>query len=167
MFAVSDFNDLLAANESYTRDFRLVGASHLAAKGIAILTCMDARLEPLAMFGLRTGDAKVLRNPGGHLDEGALNGCILGVELLGVNRICVVEHTQCAMAGGDDHVVVAKIAATTGDDATWCTFGADPDQPTHVREDVAHLRAHPLVGPRAKVGGFLYDVGTGRLTQLC
>ncbi|MFZ2624244.1 MAG: carbonic anhydrase [Propionibacterium sp.] len=163
---MSDFDDLLAANENYVTDFPLAGASGLAAKGIAILTCMDARLEPLAMFGLHTGDAKVLRNPGGHLDEGSLNGCILAVELLGVDRICVVEHTQCAMAGGNDRAIVAKIAAATGDDASWCTFGADPDQPSHVREDVAHLRAHPLVGPHAAVGGFLYDVGTGRLTQI-
>ncbi|WP_245725699.1 beta-class carbonic anhydrase [Propionibacterium cyclohexanicum] len=161
-----DFDDLLAANAGYARDFALKGAAPYAVRGVAILTCMDARLEPLAMFGLSTGDAKVLRNPGGHLDEGALNGLILAVQLLRVNRICVVEHTRCAMAGGDDQAVFAKIAAATGDDASWCTFGADPDQPARVSADVAKLRAHPLVGPRATIGGFLYDVDDGRLSQL-
>ncbi|MFT8396306.1 beta-class carbonic anhydrase [Propionibacterium sp.] len=162
-----DFDDLLAANKQYSDNFALAGANPHAVRGIAILTCMDARLEPLAMFGLKTGDAKVLRNPGGHLEESSLDACILAVTVLGVDRICVVEHTKCAMAGGDDAAVVAKIKAATGDDASWCTFGADPDQEAHVRADVARLRAHPLVGPHATIGGFIYDVDNGSLTQLC
>ena len=73
-----------------------------------MVTCMDSRIEPLEMIGLEVGDAKIIRTPGGRLTQDALIGCILGVHLLGVNRILVVPHTRCAMASGDDADIVAR-----------------------------------------------------------
>lgn len=159
------FADLLAANAEYAarHDHRFDGIAHA---GIAMVTCMDSRLEPLEMIGLRVGDAKILRTPGGRVTPAALLGCIVGVHLLSVERILVVPHTQCMMAKGDDDYVRGRIAEATGADASGLVFGAEPDQLSALREDVALLRGHPLIAGRAQVGGFMYEVETGLMRQL-
>ena len=159
------FDDLLTANARYaaTHAHDFDGIAHA---GVAMITCMDSRLEPLEMIGLSVGDAKILRTPGGHVTTSALLGCIVGVQLLEVDRILVVPHTKCMMAKGDDAFVIDEIARRTGADASGLVFGADTDQLGRLVEDVERLRQHPLVGPRAQVGGFLYDVDNGTLKQL-
>ena len=127
---------------------------------------MDSRIEPLGMLGLQIGDAKIIRTPGGRLTPDALIGCVLGVHLLGVQRILVVPHTRCAMASGEDADIAAKVRATTGADLGDLRLGASPDQQARLLEDVTALREHPHVAGRALVGGFLYDVDTGALTQV-
>src|SRR5262249_39058013 len=93
------FADLLDANRRY-RDFVHTSALEgRALKGLAVVTCMDSRIDPLAMLGLERGDAKVIRNAGGRVTGDALRSLILATNLLGVNRICVIQHTGCAMAG--------------------------------------------------------------------
>lgn len=160
------FTDLLSGNATYQRQFSHGGFDGVARAGIALLTCMDSRIEPLEMIGLRVGDAKIIRTPGGRLTPDALVGCVLGVHLLGVKRILVVPHTRCAMASGEDADIVAKVRETTGDDLSDLRIGASMDQQARLVEDVRTLREHPHVGQRALVGGFLYDVDTGSLTQL-
>ncbi len=161
----SAFDDLLAANRRYAtsapRSFD--GYAHA---GIAMVTCMDSRLQPLEMIGLNLGEAKILRTPGGHVTQDALNGCILGVHLLRVDRILVVCHTRCAMANDDEHLR-RQIAEATGADASGLDFGGDPDQEARLAADVALLAGHPLIAGRAQVGGFRYDVESGLLEQLC
>lgn len=166
MAAAHDFADLLAANERYRESFALAGFDGIARAGVAMVTCMDSRIEPLQMIGLRTGDAKIIRTPGGRVTPDALVGCVLGVHLLGVERILVVAHTRCAMASGEDADVVARVRRETGEDLSDMTLGASTDQRARLIEDVDLLRTHPHVGERAAVGGFLYDVDTGALTQL-
>ena len=161
-----DFADLLRANDRYTDDFALAGFDGIARAGVAMITCMDSRIEPLEMIGLRTGDAKIIRTPGGRVTPDALVGCVLGVHLLGVTRILVVPHTRCAMASGEDADVVARVARETGEDLSDMTLGASTDQRARLVEDVDLLRTHPHVGERALVGGFLYDVDSGALQQL-
>jgi len=160
------FDDLLAANRRYAtsapRDFD--GFAHA---GVAVVTCMDSRLQPLEMIGLVLGEAKILRTPGGHVTPDALNGCILAVHLLRVNRILVVAHTRCAVASGDDEDLRRRIRETTGADTFGLDFGADPDQIGRLRADVHLLATHPLIAGRASVGGFRYDVSSGLLEQLC
>jgi carbonic anhydrase len=131
-----------------------------------MVTCMDSRLEPLEMIGLRVGDAKILRTPGGRVTASALTGCVVGVQLLRVDRILVVPHTQCMMAKGDDEFVRGAISAASGLDASELVFGADPDQQARLADDVALLRNHPMIAGRAEVGGFLYEVETGRLRRV-
>jgi carbonic anhydrase len=162
----SDFADLLAANATYREAFGLSGFDGIARAGVAMITCMDSRIEPLEMIGLNTGDAKIIRTPGGRVTPDALVGCVLGVHLLGVDRILVVPHTRCAMAAGEDADVIARVARETGEDLSDMTFGASTDQRARLIEDVDLLRTHPHVGERATVGGFLYDVDTGELEQL-
>ena len=101
---------------------------------------MDSRIEPLEMIGLRVGDAKILRTPGGRVTPDALVGCILSVHLLGVDRILVVPHTRCAMASGEDADIVARVKAETGEDLSDLCIGASTDQRARLAEDVDLLR---------------------------
>src|SRR5215203_2041183 len=97
-----DFDDLLAANREYAEDFGLSGFDGIAHAGIAMVTCMDSRIDPLRMIGLQPGDAKILRNPGGRVTDAALVALVMGATLLQVRRILVVEHTRCAMASASE-----------------------------------------------------------------
>lgn len=160
------FEDLMAGNREYSSHFELKGFDGLAHAGLAMITCMDSRLEPLEMVGLEVGDAKIIRTPGGRLTEDALIGCVLGVHLLKVTRIMLVPHTRCAMAAGEDHDIADQVRRATGADVTSMRLGASPDQHGNLVRDVDRLRNHRLVLGRAAVGGFLYDVDTGRLQQI-
>lgn len=159
------FDDLLAANERYARSAPREFTG-IASEGVLVLTCMDSRLEPLEMVGLRIGEAKILRTPGGRLTEPSLAGIIMGVHKLNVDRVMLVPHTKCAAASMTEDEMRAAITEIAGVDASGVTFGVDPDQRGNLTRDVEALRAHPLVGPFAEVGGFLYDVETGRLERL-
>jgi carbonic anhydrase len=162
----ASFDDLLAANASFAEDFRLAGFDGVAHAGIAVVTCMDSRIDPLAMLGLRPGDAKMLRNPGGRVTDDALAALVLSVNLLGVERVLIVPHTRCAMTGTNEAELRARVSQASGRDASRETFGAIEDQRAALRDDVARVRSHPLVPDSVAVGGFLYDVDTGRVSQL-
>jgi len=159
------FDDLLAANQTYRRDFRMGDLEGVARAGVAMVTCMDSRIDPLAMVGLRPGDAKIFRNPGGRITPPALTAIVLGAHLLGVERVLVVPHTRCAMATGE-HELHQRLGERAGTDTSWLPLGASTDQELALREDVTRVRSHPLVPDRVSVGGFLYDVQTGGLRQL-
>jgi|SRR4051812_40181074 carbonic anhydrase len=159
------FDDLLANNREFAREFDQHGFDGVAHAGVLMVTCMDSRILPLEMVGLSFGDAKILRTPGGRITTSALAGCVAGVHLLQVNRILVVPHSRCAMAAADDEVIIEKIRQASGADASWVQFGASADQRQSLQRDVDRLRRHPLIGPRAAVGGFYYDVDTGLLER--
>ncbi len=161
---MTDFEDLLEGNARYASQFTDGGFDGKAHAGVCVVTCMDSRIEPLAMLGLRLGDAKILRTPGGRVTPETLVGCILGVHLLNVDRIMVVPHTRCAMGSGDD-AIAAKVIDATGTNIRGMILGSTPDQEAGLRYDVELLRTHPLMAGRATVGGFIYDVDHGTLTQ--
>lgn len=160
------FDDLLAANARYATSApkNFDGIAHA---GVAVVTCMDSRLQPLEMLGLFLGEAKILRTPGGHVTPDAVVGCVLGVNLLEVNRILVISHSRCAMASGDDADIRARVEASSGRDAADLRPDADPDQAGRLRSDVLLLANNPLIAGRATVGGFHYDVDSGLLSQVC
>ena len=162
----ASFDDLLAANASFAEDFRLAGFDGVAHAGIAVVTCMDSRIDPLEMLGLRPGDAKMLRNPGGRVTDDALAALVLSVNLLGVERVLIVPHTRCAMTGTSEIELRERVSQASGRDASCETFGAIEDQLAALRDDVTRVRSHPLVPDSVAVGGFLYDVDTGRISQL-
>ncbi len=108
----------------------------------------------------------MLRNPGGRVTDQALAALVLAVNLLGVERVLVVPHTRCAMATGTEAGLAELVGRASGKDASWQTFGAIDDQEVALRYDVDRVRGHPLISESIAVGGFLYDVDTGRLTQL-
>ena len=101
------FADVLAANQDYAARFSLAGLEAGAARGLAVLTCMDSRIDPLAMLGLAPGDAKILRNAGARVTDDVLRTLVLASYLLGVDRVMVVAHTSCRMAGGSEQDVHA------------------------------------------------------------
>jgi carbonic anhydrase len=162
---VTDFEDLIAANREFAADFELGGFDGVAHAGVAIVTCMDSRIDPLRMVGLKAGDAKIFRNPGGRVTEAALEALVLGTHLLGVDRILVIPHTRCAMASSTEQELRDRVGASAGQDASWARFHVVEDQLASLAEDVATVRAHPLVPARVLVGGFIYDVDTGLLEQ--
>jgi carbonic anhydrase len=159
------FDDLLAANRTFAETFALSGFDGVAHAGVAVVTCMDSRIDPLGMLGLSPGDAKIFRNPGGHINAQALEALVLGTHLLNVNRILIVPHTRCAMTTPLEELR-QRVGESAGQDVTWQTFGVVVDQESALREDVRMVRSHPLIPDDVEVGGFMYDVDTGLIHQL-
>ena len=159
------FEDLLAANRDYAGAFDLSGFDGIARAGVAIVTCMDSRIDPLNLVGLKAGDAKIFRNPGGRVRSDALEALVLATHLLGVERVMIVPHTRCAMASNTEAELQTRVGDSAGQDATWMEFHAITDQVRALREDCAKVRSHPLIAEGTLVGGFVYDVDTGLLTQ--
>jgi carbonic anhydrase len=163
----SGFDDLIDANKVYAEtEFSTGGFDGIAHAGVAIVTCMDSRIDPLRMLGLDPGDAKIFRNLGGRITANALEALVLGVHLLGVNRILVVPHTKCAMTKNTEQELREKITELSGQDASWQGFHVIADQEAALRQDVAAVRSHPLIADRVQVGGFIYDVDSGLVNQL-
>jgi carbonic anhydrase len=160
------FEDLLAANAAYAARFAYGGFDGIAHAGIGVVTCMDSRIPPLEMLGLKAGDAKVLRSAGGRVTELTMTGLVLGVQLLGVRRVMIIPHTRCAMAAMTEDELRAKVEAAAGKPAGYLPLNVVPDQLEGLRRDVAAVREHPLIGDDILVGGFMYDVDNGRLTQI-
>ncbi|HET7735120.1 MAG TPA: carbonic anhydrase [Nocardioidaceae bacterium] len=162
---MGDFDDLLEANREYAETFSLGGFDGVAHAGVAIVTCMDSRIDPLRLLGLKPGDAKIFRNPGGRVTPQALEALVLGVHLLNVERILVIPHTRCAMAKFTEAELRTKISESADKDASWQSFGVVPDQTAALYEDVQKVRSHPLIPDTVKVGGFMYDVDSGLIEQ--
>jgi len=159
------FDDLLAANADFAADFDLAGLQGLARAGVAIVTCMDSRIDPLAVFGLRTGDAKILRNPGGRVTPQVMDALVLSVHLLGADRIVIMPHTRCAVASNTAEQLRSRLAESAGQDVSWVPLPVTDDQQQALAADVHAVRSHPLIPDTVKVGGFVYDVDSGRVTQ--
>ena len=157
------FDDLLAANRTFADHFTLQGFDGVARAGVAMVTCMDSRIDPLRMVGLAPGDAKIVRNPGGRVTDAALEAIVLGVHLLGVERVLVVPHTRCAVASSTAAELRDRVSESAGLDASWQVFHVVEDQRAALHEDVRTVRTHPLIPESVAVGGFLYDVDTGLL----
>lgn len=162
---MTEFDDLLQANRAFADDFTLGGFDGVAHAGVAIVTCMDSRIDPLRMLGLSHGDAKIFRNPGGRVTDQALEALVLGVHLLGVQRVLVIPHTRCAMAANTEDELREKVGESARQDASWQHFHVVPDQRAALADDVHRVRAHPLIPETVAVGGFLYDVDTGLLSR--
>lgn len=157
------FDDLLAANRLYQSEFHDPGVRGKAAKGLAVLTCIDSRIAPLAMLGLRPGDAKIVRNAGARVTDDALRSLVIAVNLLDVTRICIVHHTDCAMAGLTDDELREQIRAAGGVDPGDQELFTAPDQLATLRGDLARLRSSPVVPAEVAIAGFVFDVHSGEL----
>jgi carbonic anhydrase len=162
----STFADVLAANELYADAFPLAGLQARATRGLAVLTCIDSRIEPLAMLGLQPGDAKILRNAGARVTDDVLRTLVLAHYLLGVDRAMVIAHTDCRMATESEEDIHVAVSEAGGPDTRNLSFLVTNDQEATVRADVQLVRSSPYLA-RLHVGGFVYDVGTGRINQVC
>lgn len=160
------FDDLIESNQRFAQNFKLGGFDGVAHAGIALVTCMDSRIDPLGMLGLVPGDAKIFRNPGGRVDESALEALVLAVHLLNVNRIVIAPHTRCAMASATEETLRERVGASAGQDASWQHFHVVADQEAALRDDVRRVTTHPLIPDTVAVGGFVYDVDSGLLNRV-
>ncbi len=160
------FADVVAANDEYAREFSLRGLAGRAAKGLAVLTCIDTRIEPLAMLGLAPGDAKILRNAGARVNDDVLKTLVVAVHLLGVERAMVVAHTDCRMSAASEDEIHAAIASAGGPDTRGLSLAVGAGREETLCRDVERIRSFAyLAGVEA--GGFLYDVESGRLQRIC
>jgi carbonic anhydrase len=153
--------DLLGANQDYVSSFSLAGIPARAAKRFALVTCMDSRIEPLTMLGLVPGDAKILRNAGGRVTDDVLRSLVLATNLLGVDRIAVMQHTDCALANRDDDDLRSRLPDESRAGAADWAFLAMPDPDVALRHDVDLVRACPLLPAGTHVEGWRYHVETG------
>ena len=159
-------DDLLHANAEYADGFTLRGIPPVAARGFALVTCMDSRIEPLTMLGLHPGDAKILRNAGGRVTPDVVRSLVLATRFLGVTEIAVMQHTNCALADQTDDDVRARLGAEGTDGVGSWEFLAMPDPDAALRSDVALLRDLPQLPAGTRVEGWRYDVATGRIIRI-
>ncbi len=157
---------MLGANERYAAGFRLAGLEARAARGLAILTCMDSRIEPLALLGIEPGDAKILRNAGARVTDDVLRTLVLATYLLGVERAMVIGHTGCRMTAESEQAVHDAVREAGGPDTRSLSFLVSPDLEATISEDVGRIRSWPYL-QALEVGGFVYETETGRLKQIC
>jgi carbonic anhydrase len=156
------FADVLSANAEYSKDFADAGTPGMAARGLAVVTCMDSRINPLGMLGLQPGDAKILRNAGARVTDDVLRTLVLAVHLLGVTRVMVVPHTDCRMTKVTDEQVHEELLSR-GLDTRSLEFRTVPDQLEALRCDVQKIRSSPYLPRDLAVAGCVYDVATGLL----
>lgn len=157
------FNDLLEANRSYRSRFHDRGLRGEATRGLAIVTCIDSRIDPLAMLGLEPGDAKIIRNAGARITQDTLRSLILSANFLKVTRICVIQHTDCALASRSEVEFRDGIQANTGADASGWRFLSMDDQEAAVQADLDVIRNCPLLPSGIELGAFIFDVHSGAL----
>lgn len=165
-FPLTAFGDLLEANKEFVSSFAGSQLSGTAAKGLAIVTCMDSRISPLAVVGMRSGDAKILRNAGARVTEDVLRTLALATYLLGVDRILVMPHTDCRMAQSEEADIHATIAEQYGVDTRSLEFRTVSDQRKALITDVIRIRSYPLLRKGVVVAGAIYNVSTGVLEPL-
>jgi carbonic anhydrase len=157
------FQDLFEANIEFAGGFQHGELQAVAARGLAIITCMDSRIAPLDVMGLQPGDAKILRNAGGRVTDDVLRTLVLAVYLLGVTRVLVMPHTQCRMAQSTEEQIHTLIEEKHHVDTRSISFEtiADPIQTLH--DDVERIRSYAALPRDLAVTGAIYDVSTGEL----
>ncbi|HYV03143.1 MAG TPA: carbonic anhydrase [Blastocatellia bacterium] len=177
--------EVLAANEAYAKSFgEKKDLAIPPARQFAILTCMDARLDPAKYAGLAEGDAHVIRNAGGRASDDAIRSLIISYKLLGTREWFVIHHTDCGMALFNDdtirYLLKSSLKTASIDETGWHDSGegsgsteaqfidwlAFKDETSSVVEDVSRIRNHPLVAPDIPIYGFVYDVRSGRLIEV-
>jgi carbonic anhydrase len=165
-FPHESFKDALSANNEYIKSFKYSELTGTAQQGLAIVTCMDSRINPLSVVGMKSGDAKILRNAGARVTEDVLRTLVLATYLLGVERILIMPHTNCRMAQVDDVEIHREIDTKYGIDTSEIEFKTVPDQRQALIEDVQKIRSYPLLNKDVVVGGAIYDVATGKITPV-
>jgi carbonic anhydrase len=160
------FADVLAANRTYSETFEATELPGRAARGLAILTCIDSRIDALGVVGLHAGDAYIMRNAGARVTDDVLRSIVLATSLMGVERVLVMPHTRCAMAQRDEAGIHGLIAERHGIDTRSMEFRTVEDQVEALRTDVTRIRSLPFVPADLLVGGAIYHVESGLLEPI-
>jgi carbonic anhydrase len=164
---MSVIDEVLKVNEGYAREFKL---SHLAmppARKLAVLACMDARVTVEQVLGTKTGDAHIIRNAGGILTEDALRSLLISHYLLGTQEFMFIHHTDCGMLTFKDEELGARLRKTTGTAAVLpACFHAFSSLEDDLRQQMEKARSHPWIPKGIPIRGFVYDVKSGRLSEV-
>ena len=162
---MSATNQLLASNAEYASQFDKGDAPIPPAKGVAVVACMDARIETGRLLGLEEGDAHVIRNAGGVVTDDVLRSLLISQRLLGTREIVLIHHTDCGMVTFKDDDVKAQIEDETGLRPSFA-LEAFPDEEADVRQSIRRIEACPFVPFKDAIRGFVYDVKTGVLNEV-
>jgi carbonic anhydrase len=162
---MSAIDELLENNERYAQSFEGGDLPIPPAKKVAIVTCMDARLSPYVMLGLREGDAHVIRNAGGVVTDDEIRSLAISQRLLGTEEIMLIHHTDCGMLTFSDDDFRAQLQQDTGVKPQWAAE-AFADLDDDVRQSIARIKASPFIPHKDEVRGFVYDVETGQLREV-
>jgi carbonic anhydrase len=160
-------DEVVKSNENYTRGFALGHLPMPPGRKLAVVACMDARVTVEQILGLKTGDAHIIRNAGGILTEDALRSLIISHYLLGTREFIFIHHTDCGMLTFKDDELAAKLRQTSGTAAAVPTrFHAFSDLREDVLLQIEKAKSHPWVPREIPIRGFIYDVKTGKLTEV-
>jgi carbonic anhydrase len=162
--ASDEYARILTENERYTEVFNRAALGAAPMSGIAIVACMDARLDVEEALGLRTGDAHVIRNAGGLATDDAIRSLIISQRLLGTDEVLVIQHTGCGLLNADAVGLKRRLVAESGRTVDL-DFGAFNDLHENVREQVDRLRSHPWLR-QVPIHGLIFEVETGRLHEV-
>ena len=163
---MQDFSDLFAANSEFVKGFKSQELTGEARRGLAIITCMDSRIDPLRIVGMQPGDAKILRNAGARVTEDVLRTLVLATHLLNVSRVLVMPHTDCRMASGTEDEIHAAIKERSGVDTRGIEIRTVKDQVAALNADLVRIKSFPLLPKDISVTGGIYDVKSGKLNPL-
>jgi carbonic anhydrase len=158
-------DDLIANNEAYAASFDKAELPMPPGKKVAVVACMDARLNVYGMLGLSEGDAHVIRNAGGVVTDDEIRSLAISQRLLGTEEIILIHHTDCGMLTFTDDALRAQIAAETGFKPPYALNAFD-DLAADVRAGIARIKADPHLLHHDRVRGFIFDVATGRLNEV-
>ena len=158
-------DELIRNNEGYVRSFKKGDLPMPPAKHLAVLACMDARLDVHKILGLEEGDAHVIRNAGGVATDDAIRSLVISQRLLGTNEIILIHHTDCGMLTFKDDDVKGKIESEVGIKPQFA-LEAFPDAERDVEQSIARIKASPFIPHKTNVRGFVYDVKTGNLNEV-
>jgi carbonic anhydrase len=160
----SEFQRILEENERFSEAFDRSALTAAPLKRLAIVTCMDARIDVEGALGMRVGDAHIIRNAGAHASPDVIRSLVVSQQVLGTREVILIAHTRCGLHGADEEELRERVATSTGH-ATAMAFGAFADLDAMVREQVDRLRAEPALLD-VPVHGLVYEVETGRLRQV-
>jgi len=164
---MSIIDDVLSKNETYVASFNLGHLPMPPASKLAIVACMDARMMVEQMLGLKTGDAHIIRNAGGIVSEDAIRSLIISHYLLGTQEFMIINHTDCGMLTFKDEELKQKLQDQTHTSSVSPeSFHAFGDLEKNVREQISKVKSHPWTPKHVPVRGFVYDVKTGKLTEV-
>jgi carbonic anhydrase len=162
---MSQTDQLLKNNEAYAAGFDKGDLALPPAKKVAVLACMDARLDPAGALGLHEGDAHVIRNAGGVVTDDEIRSLAISQNLLGTEEIILIHHTDCGMLTFTDEQFAEKLQEETGETPAW-SAQAFPDLDGNVRESIDKIKSSPFIPNKDSIRGFVYEVETGKLREV-
>lgn len=157
--------ELIVRNERYASERHDASVPGKPSRGLAVVACMDCRIDVEVVLGLEPGDSHVIRNAGGIVTDDVIRSLCLSQRALGTREIVLIHHTKCGVQGLDEPALMADIESETGERPTW-SFGSFADPEQDVRDSIARLTASPFVPESGHIRGFVFDVDDGRLIEV-